>query len=188
MPNWCDNRLEISGPIDAINAFIDGASDEDGSMSILDSYLPFPPGFHGETVGKFRVFSDRGLNWCLKNWGVKWADSDTFVIGRYDDEDTSNVTLFCTTPWGPPEVGMQNVSKLFPQLTFAIAYHEDGAGIAGGSLCKNGEVLSQVDMRHSLPQYEDGSDEQKEEVWYDRLEEMYVRIFQSLFDDANANA
>ena len=187
MPNWCDNRLRISGPTKAIDEFIAGANkkvkeSEDG-MCILPNYLPFPPGLEGEPVetdnGSFVPFTDRGYTWCLMNWGCKWADSGTRVISKATNHngEYSTITIYMNTPWGPPSEGIQRISAMFPELVFTLAFHEDGMSFSGVVQYSGGEMLSDIDG-DSPPEYV----EDDEDKWVNDIEEMYENLFAAAYN------
>ena len=182
MPNWCDNRLRVSGPTEAVRQFIDGATAIDGKITLLHSYIPFPPGLEGERItGKDgepvgRAFTDRGYQWCLVNWGCKWGDDGTRVISANTIQDgDSTIEMYFTTPWGPPTQGIQLISLIFRELTFTLAFHEDEMGFAGGHQISAGQVISDTDA--DCPSWPENDDDQ---TWIDDIEEMYSGIFTTL--------
>lgn len=182
MPNWCDNRMMVVGPTEVVNEFVKGASKKvneiERGMCILPNYLPFPPALEGEPVetdsGSFVPFTDRGYKWCLTNWGTKWADSGTRVISSSSssDESISQIVIYMNTAWGPPDEGIHRISAMFPELTFTLAFHEDGMSFSGVVQYSGGEMLFDIDGG-SPPEYI----EDDEDKWVEEIEEMYDRFF-----------
>jgi hypothetical protein len=170
MPNWCDNRLVVTGEDSVLDEFTEAIRVDDMHYSILDRLLPFPPGLVGEEIyapngSSFRTFSDRGYNWCLANWGCKWSDKDTLMMENNEGERV----FYLTTPWGPPDKAIVNISKTFPSLTFVLMYHEDGMRFAGGMAVRGGSFLAEFDDDSLVPDYNDD-----DEQWTEALEEMYL--------------
>jgi hypothetical protein len=106
--------LAIHGNPDEVDRFIDGLKpadnpDEPGQVSVLESYIPL-------TQWEYEV--------ALQTWGVKWPDT----VGTFDrgDGGYSDISLYLTTPWGPPLEGIRRVSELFPELSFALSWTEPG--------------------------------------------------------------
>jgi hypothetical protein len=175
MPNWCDNRLRLIGDSGVIDQFIEGIHKSE-QESMLHAYIPFPPGLaatiemaDGKHMG---IISERAYDWCLKNWGCKWGDSG-LIFGT---NDYGVIEIYFTTPWGPPEAGIANLSTIFPELTFTLAYHEDGMGFAGGCNFHEGIQINAVDRSDLLPQWEDD----EEEKWIEEIEKMYEHIFETI--------
>lgn len=185
MPNWCDNRLRIIGEDSVVQSFIDGAITNEAHgevISILHRYLPFPPALMGKPIevpngGEISVFTDRGYNWCLANWGCKWGDTGTIITQDRILEEVGlrMVEMYFTTPWGPPVDGFIQISKTFPELTFNLAFHEDGMGFCGGSQICGGALISDFDGE--LPQWNENQDE---DVWWAEIEEMYANLFDTM--------
>ena len=143
---------------------------------MLHAYIPFPPGLSATIEmadGKYMgVLSERAYDWCLQNWGCKWGDSDLI----YKTDDYGVIEIYFSTPWGPPDAGIANLSTIFPELTFSLAYHEDGMQFAGGFSYNNGVRLVDVDLSKILPKW----DEDNENQWIEEIEQMYEQIFQTI--------
>lgn len=177
MPNWCDNRLTITGEDSILAEFAKAVHVKDDEYCILNSLLPFPPslegeelrGNNGEVFGK--AFSDRGYNWCLANWGCKWSDNQSLLIS----EKPGEIEFYLTTPWGPPGNGIINISRIFHELTFLLMFHEDGMAFAGGMAVKNGKIICEYDDDSLLPQYDEEADD-PDTLWDESLEKMYSII------------
>jgi len=77
-------------------------------------------------------------DWNLKHWGVKWD-----VDSAEREETDKHLKYFFDTAWGPPDNGIQNISKSYPLLTFLLRYHEPGMNLKGKIKFKNGEILEE---------------------------------------------
>ena len=131
MPNHCSNTIVISGPSTELQKFCGGLKkffgykeSEDGELSLFMSYLPMPVELQD---------TPNWYDWALENWGSKWGDYDT-DLELFDDQ----ITGYYTSAWGPCNEGIVKLSKLFPELTFSVKYHEPGMAFMGGQVCQNG--------------------------------------------------
>lgn len=86
---------------------------------------------------------DNWYDWCIKNWGTKWNESE-FDIYKEDGK------VFCTfqTAWAPPIAGLVKISEDFPHLTFKLSFWECGAGYKGKRTIKNGDVVKETDSNY----------------------------------------
>ena len=140
MPNWCMNRLEVTGSEAEVKRFRELAEDPKGECS--QRYAPYPgislKDQEGEKEGTVLCFNklrpvpaelqakeyDKGgYEWEVKNWGCKWGASSAEV----DDNSIKECGLLSysfDTPWGPPEALMGHISELFPGLEFELEWEE----------------------------------------------------------------
>ena len=137
MPNHCSNEIVITGEQSELQKFWDGLKkfsgyneSEDGVLSLFMSYLPMPVELQGTMSPQD---TPNWYDWALENWGSKWGDYDT-ALDLLDDQ----ITGCYTSAWGPCNEGIVKLSKLFPELTFSVKYHEPGMAFMGGQVCQNG--------------------------------------------------
>lgn len=135
MANNCGNSLEITGPPEDILKFKAEAGLEykDGEYHYksdfsLQKLVPVPPGQHPADV-----------------WGSKW-DIETTL---YHDEP-GKLTCNYDSAWSPQILGLTEVSKLYPTLTFDLFYDEPGNGFWGTAIIHNGKAMD------NYREYEDG--------------------------------
>lgn len=117
--------------------------------------------------------------WQHANWGVKWGDSDTYLV----DHDDSLTSMKFDTPWGPPDTGMMKVSAKFPTLTFLLEYNEPGMGFMGVLVYDNGEVIAEGSLDgDDYPSPPEGATDEQVDEWYsfggeyDRLDALTVEV------------
>lgn len=175
MPNWCDNKLCVTGNEDQIKAFLDFDD------SFLRAHFPCPEELanqispvhvcdteddvlaynHGKPTGQAisqatakRRIEQYGYlgwyDWCVSNWGTKWPDCDTYKEWRYG----GSAVLTFTTAWSPPCSGIIKISRDFPDVLFSLSYSEPGVGFEGNFVCKNGHVLVDVFRDYNFSDYE----------------------------------
>lgn len=156
MPNWCNNRVTVSGNAEdctKVKKFFD--SDEpfkeiyptpDWSKTPLAEedveYLGRKRGEVGELpvlkekmLGKSLVFpstdafDDRWYDWQINHWGTKWDIARDHVEWGDDDEDY--FVIHFDTAWSPPEGICHRLRELFPDLSISWFYDEPGCEVAG---------------------------------------------------------
>lgn len=130
MPNWSENKLEITGNQKDLEIFKERTKgkqkDEDPNLS-LNSLVPIP-----EDEKK------NWYDWSCQNWGVKWDIEKDSV--RINHTKTSLKYDFLTT-WNPPMVWIKRISRLFPNLEFNVSFLEFGFGVFGEARTINGKVF-----------------------------------------------
>lgn len=151
MPNWCNNKLVVSGPYEDVSKFVYAISyDEDGNKrdqtSLLESHIPL---------------SDESSNgdWysqAIELWGTKW-DVNPVI---YDTEEDAGVTSYFfsyDSAWNPPMNGIVGLSKMYPTLLFYNDYMEPGMGFMGAFKVMNGTILyrAEVEMYECIEMYRD---------------------------------
>ena len=146
MPNWCRNRVTVSGTEEDISKLSEIFSD---TKSIFNNIIQSPdwkrlpnekgefPKLEqmknpkGEVMWETYNFpdgknDDRWYYWCIENWGTKWDITDLNV--EYDEE---SLELTFSTAWSPPEGVMNKLKEKYPDLYFTCFYDEPGMEIAG---------------------------------------------------------
>lgn len=213
MPNWCSNNLTIRGDETKISDLISRVTktDDNGNVyyDILGSLLPTPKDLQETMAGGYGRNEDGTkkpeqieleakqeaniakyghrdwYDWNVANWGTKWGDSDTHIVGQYADM----VAFVFETAWSPPETGIANISKLFPELSFVIAYSEEGMDFYGATAFRNGEhAEAGGEVSHiegwKQPDYDDDgwedTQEQNQELLDDAIDEARTKAEQLL--------
>lgn len=134
MPNWCDNKLVITGKPETLDKIINSVMGEvNGDTLVFDFRKIAPePEFENDTDW---------YHWRLKNWGTKW-NADTPYIVEDSDEDTLIYDFY--TAWGPSEALTQKLSEKFPDVHITHWYEEGGMDFSGYSVFHGGNVLHSV--------------------------------------------
>lgn len=70
------------------------------------------------------------LNWNRRRWGTKWGAADT-------DRDSEGRIIF-ETAWSVPKPVLEELSMLFPELTFHVIAIDEGWNFAGVWVFENG--------------------------------------------------
>lgn len=102
-------------------------------------------------------------DWQAANWGIKWGDIDTHLT----DESNDSHSYAFQTPWSPfGERFMENISRMFPTLTFVISYSEESMAFVGAAAFRNGELVS--DIVGEIPEIGDPDDQ---DSWYNATQD-----------------
>ncbi len=174
MPNWCSNNLYIKGDRASIAEFIQRVTlskeeqEKRGQQyDILGKLYPTPQelqdtvsGFFGNDTEKQAELEKKQAqnltkygardwyDWNNANWGSKWGDCDTYLVGGEGDPQ---IEFGFQSAWSPPTEGIAHITTLFPTLEFALAYHEEGMDFYGlvtfedGCACDVCESISELD-------------------------------------------
>lgn len=162
MPNWCMNKLIVTGPKAERDNFINGfptPTEDDTHPEFIKYYVPMPEG------------TEDWYEWQLKNWGCKWGDCDTHIF-RNDNEDA----IMFNTAWAPAAEAIQTISGLFPTLKFALTYDESGMCFMGAATFVNGKcVFDSVVEGDNYPTWDSVNDEDMED-WMDRIQGLFFEL------------
>lgn len=119
MPNWCSNKLTVTGPTAALTEFIAATTDTDGQTLRFGKLVPVPEPETFDAVDK---------------WGTKWeaAYPDMNPVEKAQGRPGhSTVTWWFDTAWAPPLNWAYAASALYPTLDFQLWYDEPGMDFAG---------------------------------------------------------
>jgi hypothetical protein len=75
--------------------------------------------------------------WCIANWGTMWEVSDI----KLNDESPTELILRFHSDWSTPEIGLNQIAGLFPDLDFHLEYDELTRGFLGSAHWINGELV-----------------------------------------------
>ena len=130
MPNWCYNKLTITGPeadVQAIKSKAVGCcpwfKTDQTETEVLNfhSLVPVP-----EEVLK-AGYESAGCNWEKENWGCKWGADDAKILDAWE---TCIIYEFYTA-WSPPIEFLEKVAVAYPKLQVILEYEESGVGFKG---------------------------------------------------------
>ena len=161
MPNWCNNNIEITGPIDKIKALWDATQAEDGGL--LNAMVPMPvelkdtvKGSNGDAVNWY--------DWSVTNWGTKWDVGLEGIEYTDNGDGTASISGYFDSAWAPPVEAYNRFLEANEDCSITGSYYEMGCDFAG--LYDNGddEYLENLRDEFALPE-----DEQSD--LYKRLDE-----------------
>ena len=128
MPNWCMNRLVVSG--NEVKEFISHSRIDGGSGDFSFSALVPEPEYEDD---------QQWYDWRNANWGVKWD-----VDGARIEYNGDSATISFDTPWNPPFKWLEKVSGMYPGLTFQNYAGEPGMNFHDVAHYRNGKMVSQL--------------------------------------------
>jgi hypothetical protein len=147
MPNYCNNVVEIRGPVAQVKALVDHKLD-------FQKIHPYPPelditagreGADDSPEQKALVAAEESnlkkygyknwYDWCVNNWGTKWnagGDNDAMMVDYDEDQGDQGTALFqFDTAWAPPLGVLEKLMDTHPELSIECRYHEPGVGFFG---------------------------------------------------------
>lgn len=84
------------------------------------------------------------MDWCIRNWGVKWDFSEEDELGMPFD---GLMDFAVCTPWDFPFPFFETLAKKFPAVSFTGSYSEDSSNAANrGYISASGGAFS-IDQR-----------------------------------------
>lgn len=155
MPNWCSNKIIITGEKDKLTDLIEFVESKELNYEILfDKIIPVPTDI-SETM--------EGYYFRLNNWGTKWEPDS---IGL---ELTGNDVIFTfETAWSPSIGITAKLAELYPELKIIHIYEEMNTDYSGRMEWENGKVTLNIDGEYGDyqvwdPEYYEGEEEGGEE-------------------------
>jgi len=109
MPNWCMNNATITGPIEKLNAIVEGIKQD----KMLETMVPIGEWEYGTAVD---------------NWGTKW---DLQGVDWDLDEDNQTLSLNFDSAWGPPTIAYENYTDANDDVHIEASYYEPGMCFVG---------------------------------------------------------
>lgn len=79
-------------------------------------------------------------DWRIHHWGTKW-DAYSHTV---QDTESTKYSVYFHTAWSPAIPVLEAMSEAFPNLSFRMAYADEGGGFAGVAHAKGG-IVSDVD-------------------------------------------
>lgn len=116
MPNWCFNRVKISGSEKDVTAFKDFVQSPNEPFD-FERIVPLPSAM--EHLNEY--------DWCMLNWGTKWnADEATL-----DDDQDDYLEYAFATAWSPATGIYLALEERFPDIELSWFYDEPMNQLAG---------------------------------------------------------
>ena len=88
MPNWCENRIRISGSTEKINKLWEKVE----SDGLLNTLRPQPNNLE----------EYENIDWRLQNWGTKWEVNTQDLCVEDNGDGTSDIYGDFDSAWSPP--------------------------------------------------------------------------------------
>ncbi len=142
MPNFCQNRMMVSGPKMDVDAFTEQAKgtvswggDLSDEVLTFHQFIPIPEG--EDPFKKLRVAL----------WGTDRPPFDPTITqqGEYDEDDWKRGRYDFDTAWSPPLAFVKTVGKMYPTLMISLMYCEMGMQFRGELVVSEGKVVHEID-------------------------------------------
>jgi hypothetical protein len=118
MPNWCENRVRVTGEFDELKRFIGFVKDD----KLMFSFQKITP------MDEKLLDSEEWYEWRKEHWGTKWEIGD---INFEDSSSQGEIEYNFLTAWAPPVPIFNKLRDEFPELDISWQYDEPGMGFAG---------------------------------------------------------
>ena len=120
MPNWCDNRLEITPNTQTnLDLFLKAISKE--GTGFFNTFLPTPLELHA---------NGGWYHWNIEHWGTKWDVSKARPQLDIDPADAKQeIAIDFDTAWAPPIALYRHLESL--GYTLKATYFEGGMAFVG---------------------------------------------------------
>ena len=109
MPNWCSNKIAVSGDLTKFKTWLNG------EPLTLNKIVPMDQA----------LLESGWYDWRNENWETKW---DVEAIAE-DLGDT--ITFNFESAWSPPRIVIAKLAELFPEVKIIHSYLEEGICFVG---------------------------------------------------------
>lgn len=138
MPNWCSNALIVTGTPKQLESFRATMEKPDayGKSSAFSFHqtVPMPQEvFRGDLPQG--APKPNWYDWSTENWGTKWDACRPRVKHL-----KKSIKVWFDTAWAPPKNWLEQVTQVFPELNFELAYNEHGMEYYGVTVASDGKV------------------------------------------------
>jgi hypothetical protein len=110
MPNWCSNKIAVSGDLTKFKTWLNGEPLTLNKIVPMDQALLEGQGWY---------------DWRIENWETKWDVEAT----AEDLGDTMNFSF--ESAWAPPIIVFAKLAESFPEIKIVHSYLEEGMCFVG---------------------------------------------------------
>ena len=166
MPNWCNNSITITGPIETIKEIWDQTTTQGDDKGLLNAMHPMPVELEGTTAPS--ESGEDWYTWRVNNWGTKWEVSSEGLEFTDNGDGTASISGWFDSAWAPPIGAYETFCDDMDNCSLEASYYEPGMDFAGFWSSENGdEYLDNLHDQYELPA------EQRSDL-YERLDDEYA--------------
>lgn len=159
MPNWCSNRVEITGPEDDAAQLRTLMTTADCNFD-FNAIIPMPQEYDDTSVSneerQLKYGHPDWYEWSCENWGSKWNSDRAEWLSTANSAEPELVQVaYFDTAWDPPFPVIFALSERFPALILRLSYFEPDMGFGGFVTVKAGEVLADHEYECTLQEASD---------------------------------
>jgi hypothetical protein len=141
MPNWCENRIKISGSTEKINKLWEKVE----SDGLLNTLRPQPNNLE----------EYENIDWRLQKWGTKWEVNTQDLCVEDNGDGTSDIYGDFDSAWSPPVEAYIAFNKMNNGCEVEGWYSEFGCDYCGLYNSREGDVYcDSVSAELALPEAE----------------------------------
>jgi hypothetical protein len=141
MPNWCENRIKISGSTEKINKLWEKVE----SDGLLNTLRPQPNNLE----------EYENIDWRLQKWGTKWEVNTQDLCVEDNGDGTSDIYGDFDSAWSPPIEAYIAFNKMNNGCEVEGWYSEFGCDYCGLYNSREGDVYcDSVSAELALPEAE----------------------------------
>ena len=141
MPNWCENRIKISGSTEKINKLWEKVE----SDGLLNTLRPQPNNLE----------EYENIDWRLQKWGTKWEVNTQDLCVEDNGDGTSDIYGDFDSAWSPPLEAYIAFNKMNNGCEVEGWYSEFGCDYCGLYNVREGDVYcDSVSAELALPEAE----------------------------------
>ena len=128
MPNWTENKLEVSGTKEECEKFLAHMGEE----MDFEKVIPSPKDMFQENLGdkERKLCEEKGipnwLEWQSENWGTKWNAHRTEPAQREAYGEFMFLIYRFDTAWDTPRPVIAKLWEQWPDLEFGGGYIHEG--------------------------------------------------------------
>jgi len=149
MPNWCNNSITITGPVETVKQlWEDAKTAHEGEFGLLSAMSPMPKELN-DTVAD----GSEGMNWYnwrVSNWGTKWDISDEGLEFIDNGDGTASIDGWFDSAWAPPIEAYNTFLDDMDNCSLEASYYEPGMDFGG--FYRNGDDIYFEDIQEQLEQ------------------------------------
>ena len=145
MPNYCDNKLTITGPQGAVDALNHAALGPEGRIS-LEALSPYPK----RVMERLVATDEEGLDpnsaeelryqWRMANWGT----ARDVQLGHTEFNIPGHVQYVFRTAWEPVNAAfLRKITRDFPGIRAELSYAEPGCCFSGRTVARDGWITEE---------------------------------------------
>ena len=170
MPNWCNNSITITGPVETIKDLWDQVEAGVETQGLLQAMAPMPAALN-ETTAPSESGED-WYTWRVNNWGTKWEVSSEGLEFIDNEDGTACITGWFDSAWAPPIGAYEKFCDDMDNCVLEASYYEPGMDFGGFWSSERGDEYFD-NLQERLEQPEDTWDElfREFEQEYDLLSE-----------------
>ena len=147
MPNWCNNTIELSGPVEKIKGLFDKIEKLGENKGLLELMVP---------IGEWDYST------AIETWGTKWDVSTGGLEFTDNGDGTAEISGYFDSAWSPPITAYDRFIEENEDCDIEAFYYEMGMGFGG--IYRDGEDQEISDLQEHY--------EQGEEFWSDTFIEL----------------